>query len=256
MKIADAVELATGTTKKVLEDMVRTHRGEWNFGAMITCYRGDEPVVMLVLPPNRTKVIQAAMVAGRGYGPDLLAMTHDSFVVSVPWREAKDPRTGEPWGVNPDGGPGPMQTYVEEFGYDGTVLDALITHVVNRAGDAKVVPRPYAVDGREVKWLTDIVPDNSQYSDDGVQDALLYAMTEETLDQVLATDMPDWAAALMAKDPERARWVYDMITTTFIENELGSDVTVALFARKGSPRDQMLRSRFPRSQVLDPSRWN
>ena len=255
MKIDDAVGTAIQTTQAVLEDMVRTHKGEWNFGSMMTCYRGEEPVAMLVLPPNRDTLLQTAHIAARGFGPDLLALTHDSFVASAPLADAKDPRTGKLWASNPGDGPGPLQTYVDEFGYDGTVVDCLVTLVVNRAGDARVEPRPYAVEGREVKWL-DIVPDDAFYRDDGVRAALKKMMGLPTLDQVMPGAMPPWAADLAASDPDRTRWSYDMVTVTLIESEIGAGVSVALFARKGSPRDQMLRSRFPRAQVIDPARWN
>lgn len=256
MLIDDAAKIAVDTTQGVLEDMVRTHKGELNFGSMMTCYRGEDPVAMLVLPPNRDAILHATMLAARGYGPDLLALTHDSFAISAPWKDAVDPRTGKPWGRNPGNGPGPMQTYVDEFGYDGTVVDCLVTHVANRAEDHKVIPRPYAVEGRSVKWLTDLLPSTADYGDDGVQAALLEIMQLSTLDQVVLPQMPDWAQDLAATDPERARWTLDVIVTQFLETQLGPAVGVALFARKGSPRDQLLRERFPRSQVIDPSRWN
>lgn len=255
MKIDDAVGIAARTARGVLEDMVRSHKGDWNFGTMMMCYRGDDPVAMLVLPPNRDTLLQTAHIAARGFGPDVLVLTHDSFVASTPWKDAKDPRTGKMWAPNPGDVPGPLQTYVDEFGYDGTVVDCLVTHVVNRAGDARIKPHPYAVDGRKVEWL-DIVPDDAAYRDDGVRAALQQIMGMPTLDQAMPAQLPPWATALAASDPERTRWSYDMVTTTLIESEIGAEVAVCLFARKGSPRDQMLRKRFPRSQVLDPSRWN
>lgn len=259
MKIADAVELATKTTQDVLEDMVRTSKRGWNFGTMITCYRGEDPVAMLVTPPNRNKLLQAAILAVRGFAPDLLALTHDTFI-APPRGEARvsvDPRTGKLWDRNPGNGPGPMQTYVDERGYDGTVVDALVTHAVNRAGDAVVVPRAYAVEGKKVTWPVLEGVDAGSYLDDGVQEVLVQSMAAPTLDQVItgAGDMPEWATELLISNPERARWTYDMVTTTFIEAEL-TDIGVALFARKGTPRDQMLKSRFPKSQIKDPGRWN
>jgi hypothetical protein len=255
VKIDDAADIATKATQAVLEDMVRTKRGEWNFGAMMMTYRGDDPVAMLVLPPNKEALLQTAMIAARGFGPDTLVLTHDSFVTVARWKDSLDPRTGKHWAPNPGGGPGPLQTYVDEFGYDGTVVDCLVTHVVNRAGDVRVKPRPYEVDGRAVKWL-DFIPDDTSHRDDGVRAALQAYMGMSTLDQALVGELPPWAAALAASDPERARWAYDMVTATVIEAEIGSGVSVALYARNGSPRHQMLRKRFPRSQVIDPSRWN
>lgn len=255
MKIDDAMEIANRTAKGVLEDMVRDARGPVPVGSIMVCYRGEEPVAMLVCPPNRDILLQTAHLAVRGFGPDLMSVSHDTYISVTPWNESKDPRTGQPWGVNPIDGPGPLQSYVEEFGYDGTVADALVTHVVNRAGYAKVEPHPYEVDGRCVKWL-DFVPDEATYSDEGVVAALRQMMGLPTLAQVMPGQMPAWAAAIAAMYPERTPWVYDMVTASVVENELPGNVRVALYAEKGSPRDQMLRKRFPRSQVVDPSRWN
>lgn len=256
MKIDDAVGIAARTAQDVLEDMVRSHKGDWNFGSMMMCYREDDPVAMLVLPPNRDTLLQTAMIAIRGFGPDMLTLTHDSFIAAAPWKDSLDPRTGKHWAPNPGDAPGSLQTYVDEFGYDGTVVDCLVTHVMNRAGDARVEPRPYVVDGRKVMWRDDIVPDRATYSDDGVRANLCKFMAMPTLDQAMPAQMPPWVAALAASDPERTRWSYDMVTTALIEDEIGAEVAVCLYAKKGSPRDQMLRKRFPRSQVLDPSRWN
>lgn len=254
MKIDDAMAIATQMARGTLEDMAR-QKGERNFGTVMVCYRGETPIAMLVSPPNRDTLLKAAHLAARGFAPDVLALTHDTYVSMAPWKEALDPRTGKRWAANPGDGPGPLQTYVEEFGYDGTVVDCLVTHVVTRAGGVEVEPHPYEVDDRIVKWL-DFLPDKAMYSDDGVSAALRQMMAMPTLDDVMSrAEVPEWAASMAASDPERARWAYDMVTTTVIESEIGAGVRVALYAEKGSPREQMLRRKFPRSQVVDPSRW-
>lgn len=256
MKIEDAATIAVRTAHGVLEKMVRAHKGEWNFGAMINCYRGQEPVAMLVTPPNRDVLLQAAHIAARGFGPDLMTLSHDTYIASAPWAEAKDPRTGKRWAANPGTSTGPLQSYVEEFGYDGTVVDCLVTHVVNRAGDAVVLPHPYEVDGSEVKWL-DILPDKASYADDGVQHALRQIMGMTTLAQALSLEqMPFWARTMAIAQPEMARSTYDMVTAQVIEHEISHEIGVSLFAKRGSRRDQLFRKKFPRSQVVDPARWN
>ena len=255
MRIDEAAKIAVDTARAVLEDMVRTSKGAWNFGTMIVCYRGQDPVAMLVTPPNRATLLEVAHLAARGFGPDLMALSHDTYIAVAPLAEAKDPRTGKPWGRPNGDEPGPLQTYVDEFGYDGTVSDCLVTHVVNRAGDATVQPHPYEVAGRQVKWL-DFIPDRAVYSDEGVQAALRQMMGMTTLAQVLPGKMPAWAVELANSDPERTRWVYDMVTASVVGNEISGDIGVALFAERGSPRDQMFRKRFPRSQIIDPRRWN
>lgn len=255
MKIDDAAGIAVDTAKAVLEDMVRATKGQPHFGTMINCYRGETPVAMLVCPPNRDTILQVAHIAIRGFGPDLVSLSHDTFIASAPKEQARDPRTGRPWAQPSGDAPGPLQTYVDEFGYDGTVLDCLVTHVVNRAGDAKMDARPYEVDGKQVKWW-DVRPNEAHGDVEGLANALRRMMGMPTLAQVMPGQMPPWAFELANSDPERARWAYDMVTASLIENEVDSSVVVALFAKKGSPRDQMLRTKFPRSQVVDPSRWN
>lgn len=257
MKIDDAADVASATAKAVLQDMVREARGPVDFRTTMVCYRGTAPVAMLVLPPNRDTLLQTAFLAARGFGPDVIALTHDTYMSSGPPDEVKDPRTGQMWGIAPADGPGPMQTYVEEFGYDGTIVDALVTHVANRAGDAKVELQPYAVDGRWVRWLEIGQKERGAlYRDDGVQHALLKMMGMTTLHQVMPNALPDWAAKKAASNPEIAQWSYDMATVTLIEEQVDTTVAVSLFAKPGTPRDQMFRTKFARSQVVDPSRWN
>lgn len=258
MKIDDAMKIAKDTARAVLEDMVREARGPVNFGSMMVCYRGVDPVAMLVCPPNRDVILQTAFLAIRGFGPDLAAITHDTYIATgKAGDELIDPRTGKEWATPTPDAPGPMQTYVEEFGYDGTIADALVTHAVNRAGDARVVPEPYVVDGRWVRWL-DMGQDHDEalYRDEGVRHALVRMMGMPTLAQVMPNVIPAWAQKMAAAKPEVARWSYDMAVVTAIEEAVDSPVAVSLFAEKGSPRDQLFKSRFPKSQVIDPRRWN
>lgn len=257
MKIDDAVGIATGTAKAVLEDMARDRKAESGFGTMMFCFRGDDPVAMMTLPPNRETLLQTAFLAARGFGPDLLAVSHDTYIAVAKDGEWKDPRTGKPWATPVGDVPGPLQTYIEEFGYDGTVVDCLVTHAVNRAGDASVEILPYVVDGRFVRWL-DLGQglDRSMYRDDGVQQALQKMMGMTTLDQVMPGLLPDRVKQQATSNPEVARWSYDMATVAIIEDGVDTRVDVRLFAEPGSPRHQLFRSKFSRSQIIDPSRWN
>jgi hypothetical protein len=251
VKIDDAVAIATKAVCKLKEHEVRRAKGRVDLDTTIMCYRGGEPAALLSLPVARDSMLQVAHIAAKGFGPDVMAITHDSLMVSGdPKTAVNDPRTGKPWEPNPGDRPGPMQTYVEEFGFDGTVVECLVTYVLNRAGDSAVVPQPYEVEGRSVKWLP-FEHAGGEYSGD-VPAALIKTMESSTLDQ----HVPPWAFGLVDHDPERARYHLDMATLAAIEKQVDLPVSVALFAEPGSPRAQMLRSKLARSQVIDPSRWN
>jgi hypothetical protein len=252
MKLADAVAVATKTARAIKEDEVRRAKGRVDLDSTIVCYRGTEPVAIITLPPDRDDLLRVAHIAARGFSPDIMAVTHDSYIVSGDAEHVLDPRTGKIWARNPGGGPGSMQTYVEEFGFDGTVLECLVTYVLNRAGDSQIAPEPYEVDGRSVVWKPmEKTPTGSEYSGD-VPAALKAAMAAATMDQML----PDWGNDLLAGDPERGRFELDMGTLFVIEQKIDSSVVVRLFAKPGSRRAQFFRTRLARSQVIDPSKWN
>lgn len=251
MKIADALAAAVVTARDVKEDAVRRHKGRVDLDTTIICYRGDDPVALVSLPPHRDELLNVAHMAARGFGPDVLAVTNDSYMTAGEPEEVKDPRTGERWTRNSGQEPGSMQTYVAEFGFDGTVFEVLETHVLNRAGDTLYQAQPYEVVGRVVKWLE--WEDRPNMKVVGlVPSVLKEAMEKVSMDQLL----PDWAQALIAKDPERGRCELDMATMLAIETKSTVPVDVVLFARPGSPRAQALRKKLSRSQVKDPGKWN
>lgn len=256
MKIEDAAMLSTRTTRAVLEDMAREGKGApVRFPSLMLAYRGLNPVAMIVLPPNRETIMSTVRVVAGGFAPDVIALTHDTYAaIGSAGKALIDPRTGKRWGRNPGHGPGPMQTYVEEFGYDGTIADCLVTQVANRAGDVRTEAHPYAIDGRWVRWLEPLDPATSDtmFTDDGVSDILRYVMGLPDIYQT----MPNELRALSAIDPERAYAEMDVTTATVLHDGMPAQVQVRLFAKPGSPRHQRLRQKFARSQIVDPSRWN
>lgn len=251
MKIADEAELATRMVRRIKEEMVRKHKGRVDLETTLTCYRGETPVALLTLPPARRSMLQVARIAAQGFGPDVLSVSNDSFMAAGTPDKAKDPRTGEVWKNNPGDGPGAMQTYVEQFGFDGTITESLITNVLNRAGDCVTVVQPYEVVGRDVVWTELGIEPGMEFTGD-VPNGLRQAMSLTTIDQKI----PAWAYELVDGDLEKARWHMDMATVRLIELKVEVPVVVQLFAKKGSPRDQLFRTKLARSQVVDPARWN
>jgi hypothetical protein len=255
LKLDDAVDEAARMVRRIKEEMVRKHKGRVDLETTIICYRGDDPVALITLPPHRDAMLRIARIAAQGFGPDVMSVSHDTYLAQGRGEDAvKDPRTGEFWKAAVGDGPGAMQTYVEEHGFDGTVSEALITHVMNRAGDVQTIVRPYEVDGRTVTW-TPLARDSKDMEFSGdVPDGLLAAMASMTVDQIV----PAWAYDLVDGDLERARWHMDMATLQVMEEKMRGSlpVVVQLFAKPGTPRHQMFRTKVARSQIVDPSRWN
>lgn len=253
MKIADAADLASKAVREIKEDAVRRHKGRVDLETTIMVYRGDEPVAIVNLPPHRDQMLRAVYLAAGGFSADVLAVTHDSFTVyGTPDEALNDPRTGKPWKMAGHDGPGSLQTYVQEYGFDGTVVEGLVTYVLNRAGDAKQIGQPYEVDGREVRWLEweGNRPGMHWFGD--VPNTLKKIMAEKVFEQLL----PPVAVALAATDPVRARAIMDLGTVELIEQKAELPISIALFAKRGSRRDQILRERLARSRVQDPDRRN
>jgi hypothetical protein len=252
VKIDDAAKAAADAVREIKEDTVRRHKGRFDLETTIMCYRGNDPVGIVNLPPHRDEMLKMCYLAAHGFSADVLTVTHDSYLVyGTPEEVLNDPRTGKHWKAAGPDEPGSMQTYVDEFGFDGLVKESLVTHVVNRAGDSKSVVQPYEVVGRVVTWLE--WPDREgMQTGGGVPEALKVCMDARTFEHLIPVE----AYGLVGNDMERARFHMDVVTVQLIEEKAEVPVTVALFAKRGSKRDQMLRSRLSRSQVRDPSRWN
>lgn len=252
MKIDEAADLASKAVREIKEDAVRRHKGRVDLETTIMTYREDEPVAIVNLPPHRDEMLKAAYLAAGGFSADVLTVTHDSYTVHGDPSKAKDPRTGKLWKQGGPDGPGAMQTYIDEYGFDGTVVEGLVTYVLNRAGDVKQIGQPYEVDGREVRWLEweGNRPGMHWFGD--VPNTLKKIMAEKIFEQLL----PPVAVALAATDPERARAIMDLGTIDLIEEKAEVPVSIALFAKRGSRRDQLLRERLERSRVHDPNRRN
>lgn len=246
MKIDDAVTMAAHVAKQSAKATLRRAKGRTDLGTQITCIRGDEPVVSIVMRPDRDEMLQVSDYAASGFGADLLALSFDTFMVSGHKEEnANDPRTGKHWAQ------GAMQTYVDEFGFDGTVVEGILTMGINRAGDIRFLQQTYEVAGRSVHWADAEAAVDGDRMTGIVPNALRQIMLRKTLDQAFATTMPQVFAKFSAADPQRARWHMDIAACEFIQSRAPSPLVMAVFAEKGSPRDQVFRRRFPRSQIID-----
>lgn len=135
--------------REIKEDKVRsTHDPDplgTNVFNVVHGWRGDELIVAIhPLGLALDTALTAAHVAAGGFCCDVLALTSETYVGGT----KLSPLTGEPWA------PDEMQQAVEDRGAleDGSVVEALMTSVVNRAGDVSGITERYRID-RHVNGL-------------------------------------------------------------------------------------------------------
>lgn len=247
MKIADALDLACRSARNVKDEHVRRVKGKagrTDIQTVVACWRGDRQVALVFTHPDRDRMLDIAHMAAVGFSADVLAVTMETFSARI----LENPVTGEPWGH------GEMAQVVEQHDglAKGWVHEALMTQVLNRAGDVAGRIQPYVLDGgRTVEWV-DTPPDAEGAELRGlVPDALAAAMAEPTMLQHAGRDM--MARHLLAElGAERAAAHADVGVVRVLEERYGGEVMVLLAAEPGSVREQVIRERFPRSQVIRP----
>lgn len=250
MRITDALEVACGGARRVKEEHVRRVKGKpdrTDIMTVVACYRGGNRVGAVFTPPDRDRMLRIAWLAAAGFSADLLTVTMES------WTGTTNPLTGKDWG------PGEMSDAVANHDglAKGWITECLMTQVCNRAGDAMARNQPYILHGRVVEWL-DVAQIDSNDEDMSltgiVPEALVAAMNQPAVDHWMSRDR--LATALVdSLGLERSRAHMDVATVTALADREGNDVLVALEAKPGTVREQVIRERFPRSRVIRPGEW-
>lgn len=253
MRIREAVDATAATARRVKADHVRQvkgKRGRTDISTCIQAWRGDQIAAIIWSPPDRDRMLGLAHIAAIGFGADVLAVTMETYQALGDGQGGKpiNPTTGEQWG------PGEMQQAAEEHDAvaRGWITEALMTQVLNRAGDTSMVCQPYRITGRVVEWDDFPLPGEGDPRAEGiVPDALARAMSAESID-VIAHRMFGHAATA-GLSPERARAHQDVAVVKVIgEQYPDGDVLVLLTAEPGTVRQQVLRDRLPSSNVVRP----
>ncbi len=190
--IARRAEVAS-LVRGIKEDKVRSchdpDRRMLDIRYLVHGWRGAE-LVVTVFPSGQsfTVALAAAQVAAVGFGCDAVAVTTETFSAGV----AVSPLTGKPWV------PGEMQRVAEEHGGldTGAVVEALVTLVVNRAGDVAGLSAPYRIErsvnalgvvSYSVEWLPESMDDgHGDYWDGGLVKMLARFMNEPPVDALFA----------------------------------------------------------------------
>lgn len=258
MRIQEALDKATTGARFVKERHVRDVKGRpgrTDINTFIECYRGNHLVATVMLRPDRDAMLEAAWFASRGFSADVVSVTMETWQ-----RAAKFGPDGEPESmVNPLTGRPIEQGDLGDLAMNhdgiarGWVVEALVTQVLNRAGDTLAAVQPYRIEGRQVEWLEP--PGGGEQPDrfEGfVPDELGRAMQETTLDQIIgATGLS--LGAIPGLSEEQARAHADIATVKVLGEKMADrDVMVMLAAERGTVREQVIRGRFPRAQVIRP----
>jgi len=252
---AELAEAAARHARRVKEQHVRRVKGKpgrTDIQTIVEGFRDGEPAVVMFAPPHRDLMLGLAELMGRGFAANTLALTFETFTTAGAEASQENPDTGQSWG------PDEMAEYFERHGAGGSVAEALMTSVYNRAGDVVVQVQPYMIEGNRVRWER---PNELGVPGVGglVHDRLTAIMEEtDTLTKAFKA-LPDFAAL----DHDDALVHLDMGMLSVLPKLLsgipdveGRDVAVLLFATPGSKRHQLLRERLGRGSVVDPAQWN
>lgn len=146
MLIRQALDRAVDTARKVKEDHLATLAigASPDLPTFIEGYRGNDGVILVSLPLGRDQMLDVARLVAQGMGVDLLATTTETFIAS----SSINPLTGEAWGPDELG-----EVFTKhDGGARGWVSEALVTVVVNRAGDIGMAHQRFRLDGTEITW--------------------------------------------------------------------------------------------------------
>lgn len=198
-------------------------------------YRGDEQVAIgFQHDVHRDGMLALARACTGGYRADTTALSMETFHSELP----HNPLTGEHWGPNE------MQdvAFHHQGREKGWVTDSLYVTVYNRAGDVAGASLPYRRHRRRVEWLE--TPDLAGGKFSGrVHDFMLRVMREADVHQAMVRTGVD-PVALGHWSAEQAEHRMDCIVTREILAH-GPDAHIALCAKAGSVREQVIKEMLP-----------
>lgn len=265
MRIADILERATAAVRTTKENHVRQVKGRpghTDIQTFIEFFRGDQMVALVTMPPDRDAMLTAALIGASGFGADSLAVSMETWGhtaklqspaptnpddIEAAAARVLHPLTGEPikqgdladLALNHDG--------IAK----GWVVEGILTQVLNRAGDTATVLQPYRITGRTVEWLPRDFDTDGTAVAGRVADALAHAMRADTIEQDMARHGVTFAS--LGLEAERGRAHADVATVTALRERFGEHALILLAADPGTVRDQVLRERLPRSQIIRPT---
>jgi hypothetical protein len=192
MRITEKRNEVAALIRDLKEDKVRsTHhpdRRHTNIHNVAHGWRGEQLIVAIHPAGLSTDTaLGAAHAAAAWFSCDSLALTAETYVAGTPY----SPLTGKRWT------PGELQHVVEEHGglETGAVVEALMTFVVNRAGDATGITERYRIDRRvnglgiatySIEWLAAEVMHRQEGP---TVNALVQFMEDESIDAILGREM-------------------------------------------------------------------
>lgn len=153
--LVEHLDRAAADARRMMDDRV----ADWHepdppvYRPVVEGFRGDEPVVVMIPSKvDRDAALHAARIQAVGFGCDVIAVTTDArrpvgdyiFFNPVTGRRTRREDRESAWG------PGEMQQAALEHGAleKGWLTDTLMTTVVNRAGDMRLVSQDYRTSRR------------------------------------------------------------------------------------------------------------
>lgn len=243
MKLHDALDRATVTMRRVKTEHVARARADASLDILtfVECYRGDQLVATIAHPPQRDTMMGVLAVAARGFAPDVITASMETYYAQVKSRDDDNPHTGKPWES------GDLQQVAEA---GGDVDEAIVTTAINRAGDTATTFQPYRITERVVEWEdAEAGPRELAVFTGPVARFIAQTMNAPVADQFLA------ALGLNGADlgEEQHRAAVDAATLLALQQVPGVPwLTVMIASEPGSVRDQTLRRFIKRSDTFNP----
>lgn len=228
MKIADALDMAEGYI-----------RAQPSTNAMMVAFRGLDTVAIVELTAaGRGDLVYVAHLMAGGYGADVLAFVTDTYTTT----HRVNPLTGREWEAND------MDTLAREHDgiAKGWVSDAMMAHVINRAGDQAVTSMPYRIVDGEHVWgeVSRLLPDDEGRTvggalSEGFADAMGAPQLAVVLERMRGSSTSE-AVLAAGGDPETTRAVLDCGVTRHLM-EADCVQAVAMPVKGDGPRTDVVR---------------
>lgn len=237
--LEETVDKTLEIVRDLKQDMVTAGEENTDLATTLLALRGEN-LVAIAQPPaiNRDQMLQTAQMMATGFAPDLLVVVFETFHTT----HRTNPFTGNEWQH------GEMQTLIEEHDgrAKGWVDDALLVCAYNRAGDSLVQWLPYRIEGTAMHWGQP--PENEGRNFSGaVHETMLRSMIQPTLDATMfaATGL---TGADFDLDAEQTIAHTDCAVVKILAD---FGILVALWAKKGSEREQIIKNSLGEPVGLD-----
>jgi len=244
--LSEKLAIVDATMRTTKESWVKTEPEDTDLAIYIHLWRGDDLVVTLLCPVDRDTGLSALHMAVAGFNATAVAMTFESYHSTL----GTSPVTGKRWEHHE------MQFVFEtvpDSVEKGWVAECLTTTIHDRDSNVLMSSAAYAIEDKQVRWLTEEEWPSGITGESGVPGGLMFevisqAMKAPTLDEKLKEEGPFKAFAESIGNEERQHFHMDVACLqALMDKKLITGSVLA--APTGSEREKWITERFGKPDV-------